>query len=314
MTNDTLQPWDQKTLEKLLFSTIKEQRSRRRWGVFFKLMFFIYLFALLWLFWPRDTMSVASKEKPHASLIEVQGEISDNSSASAENIIEGLHDAFKDKNTQAIILSIDSPGGSPVQSSDVYNEIRYLRDKYPKIKLYAVCSDLCASGAYYIASAADDIYANQSSLVGSIGVLMDGFGFVDTLQKLGVQRRLLMSGDHKGFLDPFSPMKPDEKQIAQGLLDSVHDQFIQSVEKSRGDRLKKDPEIFSGLVWTGAQALPLGLIDGFGDRYFVARNIIKNSTIVDYTVKPNFFEKMAKRIGASFSQAVASQLGDVKLN
>lgn len=306
--NPILQNWDQKTLEKLLFGALKEQRWRRRWGILFKLLFFVYLFAVLWLLWPSEAVSTSGKEKPHVALIEIRGEISDTSQASSDNIIEGLQEAYKAKNTQAVILHIDSPGGSPVQAADVYDEIRYLRGRYPKIKTYAVCSDLCASAAYYIASATDDIYANPASLVGSIGVLLDGFGFVDTMQKLGVQRRLLTSGDHKGFLDPFSPIKPDEQQYAQGLLDAVHQQFIQSVEQGRGDRLKKDPTIFSGLVWTGSQALPLGLIDGFGSINSVARDVIKNKTIVDYTVKPNFFEQMADRMGASFAHTVASQL------
>jgi protease-4 len=314
MANNDIQSWDQKTLEKLLFNTLKEQKSRRRWGVFFKLLFALYVFALLWLVWPTDSIPAADKEKPHVALVEVHGEISEDTSANADDIIEGLQDAFKDKNTQGVILAINSPGGSPVQANSVYNEIHYLRKKYPDIKVYAVCSDLCASGAYYIAAAADDIYADPSSLVGSIGVLMDGFGFVDTMQKLGVQRRLLTAGQHKGFLDPYSPVKPGEEKYAQAMLESVHQQFIQSVEKGRGDRLKKDPEIFSGLVWTGAQALPLGLIDGFGDTYTVARDVIKNHTIVDYTVTPNLFEKIANRMGASFSHAVVSQLSDVKLN
>jgi protease IV len=315
MTNDDImQSWDKKTLEKLLFCNLKEQRSRRRWGVFFKLLFAIYFFALLWLVWPTDNIPTAGKEKPHVALVEVRGEIGADTSASADNIIEGLQDAFKDKNTQGVILEINSPGGSPVQADDVYKEIRYLRAKYPKVKLYAVCSDLCASGAYYVAAAADDIYANPSSLVGSIGVLMDGFGFVDTMQKLGVQRRLLTAGAHKGFLDPFSPVKPEEQKYAQDLLESVHQQFIQSVEQGRGDRLKKNPDIFSGLVWSGAQALPLGLIDGFGDTYSVARDVFQNHTIVDYTVKPNFFEKIANRMGASFSQAVVSQVIQEKLD
>lgn len=306
--NDVLQSWDQKTLEKLLFNTLKEQKSRRRWGVFFKLLVAVYFFAVLWLIWPTDNIATPGKEKPHVALVEVRGEISEDNSASADNIIESLQAAFKDKNTQGVILEINSPGGSPVQANSVYNEIHYLRKKHPDIKLYAVCSDLCASGAYYIAAAADDIYADPSSLVGSIGVLMDGFGFVDTMQKLGVQRRLLTAGDHKGFLDPFSPVKPDEQKYAQAMLESVHQQFIQSVEKGRGTRLKKDPDMFSGLVWTGAQALPLGLIDGFGDTYSVARDVIKNHTIVDYTVRPNVFEKLANRMGASFSQAVVSRL------
>lgn len=306
-TNDTI--WQQKTLEKVLFYSLKEQARRRRWGIFFKLLLFIYLFLLLWIIWPSENLPTPVTTKSHIAVVDVRGEISDDSPASAENINDGLEDAFKDKNTKAIVLNINSPGGSPVQAADIYNQVSYYRAKYKQIKVYAICSDLCTSAAYYIASSADYIYADPTSLVGSIGVLMDGFGFVDTLQKLGIQRRLLTSGDHKGFLDPFSPMKPEEQQYAQNLLDDVHQQFIQAVQKGRGTRLKNNPQLFSGLVWTGNQALPLGLIDGFGDINSVARNIIKNDNIQDYTVKPNFLEQVARRFGSSFAHEIGSELG-----
>lgn len=303
--------WEHATLEKLLFTALKEQRRRRRWGIFFKLIFIIYIAITFWLIWPNNAAVVpaGSKEKTHVALIDINGEISENAPANADNIITGLQDAFKDKNTKDVILRINSPGGSPVQAADIYDEVRYLRAHYPKIKTYAICSDLCTSAAYYIAAATDEIYANPGSLVGSIGVLMDGFGFVGTLEKLGVQRRLLTSGDHKGFLDPFSPIKTEEQQYAQRLLDDVHQQFIKSVQQGRGKRLKSNPEIFSGLVWTGNQALPLGLIDGFGNLETISRNIIKNENIIDYTYKPNLFQQLADRIGASFSHAVTEQLG-----
>lgn len=301
--------WEQKTIEKLLLENLNEQRRRRRWGILFKTLFFIFLLAFIWLFWPSDNLPSSSKIKKHISMIDVRGEIDETSSAGADNIISGLQQAFKDKDTQAVILRINSPGGSPVQSANVYNEILYQRKKHPDIKLYVVCSDVCASGAYYIASAADSIYANPSSLVGSIGVLLDGFGFVDGMHKLGIERRLLTAGDHKGFLDPFSPLKPDEQQRAQSLIDNVHQQFIKAVVQGRGQRLKNDPQIFSGLVWTGEQALPLGLIDGFGDVQFVARNIIKNDNIVDSTVKPNFFDLVSHRIGTSFASAFIDRAG-----
>ena len=300
--------WEQKTLEKLIFETLKEQRRRRRWNVFFRLLFFILLFAIVYSLWPNNDLTAgAVRGKNHVALINIDGVIAANNEASADNIIDALHDAFKDKATKAIILSINSPGGSPVQASQVYDEMRYLRAKHKDVKVYAVCSDLCASAAYFIASSADYIYADPSSLVGSIGVLLDGFGFVDTMQKVGVQRRLFISGIHKGFLDPFSPMKPDEQQYAQNLIDNVHQTFIQKVEQGRGNRLKSDPNLFSGLVWTGNQALPLGLIDGYGDVISVSRDIIKNEHIIDYTVKPNVFDQISGSFGSEFAHRIASE-------
>jgi len=302
--------WDRKTLEKLLFATLKEQKRKRRWGIVFKLLFFTYLFIILAIIWPSsNTLPTPSKGKNHIGLIDIRGVIEENGASNAENVIESLQDAFKDKNTQAVILHINSPGGSPVQASEIYNEVTHLKTKYPKIKVYAVCGDLCASAAYFIASSADQIYANQASLVGSIGVLMDGFGFVDTIKKIGVERRLITSGSHKGFLDPFTPEKPDEVKFAQGLLDDVHQQFIDAVKKGRGARLKETPEIFSGLIWTGQQSLPLGLVDGFGSVNSVARDVIKNKSIVDYTIKPGLFQQLSDRMGASFGKEIGSELG-----
>lgn len=305
-----LQNWERQTLEKLLLASVKEQRRHRRWSIFFKLLFFIFLFAMLWLLWPKDsTLPPPNKQKPHIALINITGEISDTNQASATNVTTGLQNAFKNKNTVAVILHINSPGGSPVQAADIYDEIHYQQQRHPKIKVYAVCSDVCASAAYYIAAASNEIYANQGSLVGSIGVMLNGFGFVDTMQKMGVERRLLISGANKSFLDPFSPLKPNEKQYAQNLLDNVHAQFIHSVEQGRGDRLKQNPNIFSGLVWSGNQALPLGLIDGFGSVNSVARDVIKNNNIIDYTVKPGLLEQLTDRVSASFSHEIAGQLG-----
>ncbi len=308
-----IENWERATLEKLLFATLKEQRAHRRWGIFFKSLFFLYLLVMLWLVLPGKNFSTAGKQRSLTALINIEGVIDANGGTKADDVITGLQAAFKDSNTKGIILRINSPGGSPVQASNIYNELRYLRNEHKDIKVYAVCSDLCASAAYYIAAGTDDIYANQTSLVGSIGVLLDSFGFVETMQKLGVERRLLTSGDHKGFLDPFSPMKPDEQKLAQGILDNVHAQFIHDVEAGRGTRLQNNPDIFSGLVWTGSQALPLGLIDGFGDMRSVARDVIKETTIVDYTVTPNYLEKLAHKLGASFSQAVVGQLSNAEL-
>lgn len=309
MTTETHSTWEQKSLEKLLMASLSEQRQRRRWGIFFKSLYIILLVLIVYLLWPSDNLPNPNKVKNHIALIDIRGEIDSSAAASADNIIEGLHQAFKDKQTQAVILRIDSPGGSPVQATNIYTEIRYMRHKYPNTKLYAVCSDSCASAAYYIAAAGDNIYASPASLVGSIGVLLNGFGFVDAMQKIGVERRLLIAGQHKAFLDPFSPLKPDEQKDAQSLLDDVHQQFIHNVQLGRGARLKNDPDIFSGLVWTGQQALPLGLIDGLGDMQSVARDVIKNENIVDYTVKPSFLDQVTNHIGASFAGKIASELG-----
>lgn len=302
--------WEQKTLEKLVLESLKEQKRRRRWGVFFKLLFFIFLFSVLYLLWPSNDLSTASRNKKHVALININGIIAANNEASADNVIDALQDAYKDKSTKAVILSINSPGGSPVQASQIYDEVRYLENKHSNIKVYAVCSDLCASAAYFIASSANNIYADPASLVGSIGVLLEGFGFVDTMHKIGVERRLFTSGSHKGFLDPFSPVKPDEEQYAQSLLDNVHQQFIQKVQQGRGNRLKNDPNLFSGLVWTGNQALSLGLIDGYGDVLSVARDVIKIDDVEDYTIKPSIFDQISGNFGAKFAHSIASEFGN----
>lgn len=305
-TNEQL---TQTLLERLTNATVAEQRRNRRWGIFFKSLFFLYLLVALSLVVADETLHTANRTKPHTALIEVEGVIQQDGRANADDIVTSLNEAFKDKGTKAIILRINSPGGSPVQSAYIYDEILRLRKLYPKIKIYAVCTDICASGAYYIAAAADDIYANPSSIIGSIGVLMDGFGFVDTLQKLGVQRRLYTAGAHKGFLDPFSPVKPEELAYVQRMLNNVHQQFINSVKAGRGKRLKDSPELFSGLAWDGTDAKALGLIDHFGSAGYVAREVVKNDNIVDYTLKPNYLEKLANKMGASFAHQVTAELG-----
>lgn len=300
--------WEKETLQKLLFETINEQKSKRRWGIFFKLIFLAYAVAFLWAIWPGNT-SLTSITKPHVAVVDIKGQIDADDPANADDIISSLDKAFKDKNTQAVILDINSPGGSAVQAADVFDEIMRLRQLHQNIKVYAVCSDACASAAYYMASAANDIYANQASLVGSIGVMLDGFGFTGTMDKVGVERRLMTAGDHKGFMDPFSPMSPDDEKIAQGLLDGVHTQFIQSVERGRGNRLKITPDTFSGLVWTGQQALPLGLIDGFGTTHSVARDIIKNTSLIDYTTKQSVLDQFSNKFGASIATRLGAELG-----
>ncbi len=301
-----------KLLEKTLLAGIQEQRRSRRWGIFFKLLTFIYLFGILALFLPwTDMDKAASRSASHTALVDVRGVIADQEAASADNIVKGLRDAFKDGKTKAVVLRINSPGGSPVQAGYVYDEIRRLRAEHPGVKLYAVITDLGASGAYYIASAADEIYADKASLVGSIGVTAAGYGFVGAMDKLGVERRLYTSGEHKAFLDPFSPQKPEETQFWQGVLDTTHNQFIAMVKQGRGERLKdKDhPELFSGLVWSGEQAKALGLIDGLGSASYVAREVVGEKDLVDFTVQESPFDRFSKRMGASVAERLAMWMG-----
>ena len=300
-----------KLLENTLLAGVQEQRRARRWGIFFKLLTFIYIFGALALFSPMLATKTGATTGSHTAVIEVRGMIADQESASADNIISSLRAAFEDTNTKGVILRINSPGGSPVQSGYIYDEIRRLRAEYPAIKLYAVITDLGASGAYYIASAADEIYADKASLVGSIGVTAAGFGFVGAMEKLGVQRRAYTSGEHKAFLDPFEPEKPDETKFWQGVLNITHEQFIASVKQGRGDRLKdkEHPELFSGLVWTGQQALPLGLIDGLGNASSVARDVIGEKELVDFTVQESAFDRFSKKLGASVAEHIALWMG-----
>lgn len=305
ITNDSAIPaWERKIIEKMFMESLQEQRRSRRWKVFFRLTFLIialFFFALIYSWSPASIQS-------HTAMIDIRGLISSETAASADNIIKGLKSAFTDKMTKGIILRIDSGGGSPVQAGEVYSAILSYRKKYPNIKVYAVCTDACASGAYYIAAAADAIYADKASIVGSVGVVMRGFGFVDTLVKVGVQRRLFTSGSDKGFLDPFLPLKDDEVKHMQSMLDNVHQQFIESVKQGRGSRLKEDPLLFSGLIWTGEQALPLGLIDGLATPTEVAENIIKEETIVDYTEGGGLLRMITENASSSFAHHVVEAL------
>ena len=302
-----------KLLEKTLLAGVQEQRRARRWGIFFKLLTFVYLFGALALFSPMLQLGEVRKgaHKAHTAVINVRGAIADQESASADNIVGALRAAFEDPQTRGVILRINSPGGSPVQSGYVYDEIRRLRGEYPAIKLYAVIADLGASGAYYIASAADAIYADKSSLVGSIGVTAASFGFVETLDKLGVERRVYTSGEHKAFLDPFLPQKQEETEFWRGVLATTHRQFIDSVKRGRGDRLqdKDHPELFSGLIWSGEQALELGLVDGLGSTSFVAREVVGVAELVDFTVKDSPFDRFTKRLGASVAERLVLLMG-----
>ncbi|PTU75722.1 signal peptide peptidase SppA [Pseudomonas mangrovi] len=301
-----------KLLEKTLLASVQEQRRSRRWGIFFKVLTFVYLFGALLIFSPAMKMQgAATSGDGHTAIIEVRGMIADRELASADNIVGSLRKAFEDEKTKAIILRINSPGGSPVQSGYIYDEIRRLRAEHSEIKVYAVITDLGASGAYYIASAADEIYADKSSLVGSIGVTAASFGFVETMEKLGVERRVYTSGEHKAFLDPFQPEKEDERVFWQGVLEATHRQFIDSVKKGRGERLKdaEHPELFSGLVWSGEQALALGLVDGLGSTSYVAREIVGEANLVDFSVQETPFDRFTKRLGASVAEHLAMWMG-----
>jgi protease-4 len=299
--------WERQLLEKIAFASLKEQKARRLWGIFFKLATLAYLIAVLVLVvdWGDPEKLVDGK---HTALINVHGTIEATGDASAEKINGALQSAFGDKGTAGVIMRINSPGGSPVQSGIVHDEIRRLRSKYPDIPLYVVVEDLCASGGYYVASAADKIFVDKASIVGSIGVLMDGFGFTGAMDKFGVERRLLTAGANKGFLDPFSPQDEKQKAHAQVLLGEIHRQFIEVVRKGRGTRLKETPEMFSGLMWTGSQSIAMGLADDFGTVDSVARDLIKADTILDYSVKENIAERFAKRLGAEMGQSMAFRL------
>jgi len=315
--NGRSRPTDDKTwalIEKTMLASVREQRRARRWGIFFKLLTFAYLIVMLVLFTPLLSLgkkSGVTESGAHTALIELKGVIADDEKASADNVVTALRKAFDDSNTRGVVLRINSPGGSPVQSGYIYDEIKRLRGLHPDIKLYAVITDLGASGAYYVASAADAIYADKASLVGSIGVTAASFGFVGTMEKLGVERRVYTSGEHKAFLDPFQPQKPEETRFWQQVLDTTHQQFIDSVKKGRGDRLKVEghPELFSGLVWSGEQALPLGLIDGLGSASYVAREVVKEERLVDFTQEDSPFDRFAKRLGASVAERLALYMG-----
>lgn len=308
--NEEQKSWQ--LLEKTLLAGVQEQRRARRWGIFFKLLTFVYLFGALMLFTPlMDVEKAAARGSSHTALIEVRGMIADQEPASADNIVGSLRAAFEDPKTKGVILRINSPGGSPVQSGYIYDEILRLRAQYPAIKVYAVISDLGASGAYYIASAADQIYADKASLVGSIGVTAAGYGFVGTMEKLGVERRTYTAGEHKAFLDPFQPQKPEETRFWQGVLETTHRQFIASVKQGRGERLKdkEHPELFSGLIWSGEQAVKLGLVDGLGSASYVARDVIGEKNLVDFTIEESPFDRFSKRLGASVAEHLAMWMG-----
>jgi protease-4 len=290
-------------LERLLLAHLTEQRKARRWSVFFRSLGFVWLFILLGFLLTYEGEGFTSTG-PHTALVELEGEIGGEDGMRADALIAALNGAFDDKHTRGVVLRINSPGGSPVQAGQVYDEMRRLRGKYPKIPLYVVVDDVCASGGYYIAAAADRIFVDKASLVGSIGVLMDGFGFTEGMKKLGVERRLLTAGDNKGFLDPFLPVDPRQEAHARAMLGEVHDQFIQIVRQGRGARLKETPDMFSGLIWSGARSIELGLADALGSLDYVAREVVKAEDIVDFTPQEGLAERLARRIGTSMGQAM----------
>ncbi|WP_442952746.1 S49 family peptidase [Pelomonas sp. BJYL3] len=285
---------------------LRDRRAERRWRTFFRLL---WLSLVLFVFWALfyQPHHVTAPNTPHTALVEVRGEISADTEASAELMLSALRSAFEDQGAQAVVLRINSPGGSPVQAGIVYDEIQRLKAKHGK-KVYAVVEEICASGAYYIAAAADEIFVDKASIVGSIGVLMDGFGFTGLMDKLGIERRLLTAGENKGMLDPYSKENPRQKAYAQAMLDQIHRQFIAVVREGRGDRLKETPEMFSGLFWNGEEAVKLGLADGLGNLDFVAREVVKAEEVIDYTPRDNVAERLAKRFGAAMGEGAVKAL------
>jgi protease IV len=286
--------WEREVIEKMVYSALDEQRKARRWGLFFKLFMVFYVLALTLVATVPDMIEVKSTE--HTALIDLEGVISSKTKINADDVTTALREAFEDEGTKGVVMRINSPGGSPVQSEYIYAEIKRLRKKYPDIPLYAVVTDLCASGGYYIASAADKIYAQKASMVGSIGVIMGGFGFTRIIDTLGIDRRMYTAGESKGFMDPFSKEKASDIAQIESMLEGVHQIFIDRVKEGRGDRLKDDASIFTGLIWTGEQAKELGLIDEFGSAGYVAREVIKEKEVVDFTVKEKLLERLARRI------------------
>lgn len=319
-TPDTRQPaipsashWERETLEKLVFATIKERRAARRWGIFFKLSFLALALFAIWGFFDFSLGGSDEAMGRHTALIEINGTVEAEGPGAADTVIPSLNKAFADAGAAAIVLRINSPGGSPVQAGIIVDEINRLKKGYPNKPLYVVVDEICASGGYYIAAAADKIYVNKASIVGSVGVLMDGFGFTGVMDKIGVERRLLTAGANKGFLDPFSPQSAQQKAHAQEMLDEIHQQFIAVVRAGRGKRLKETPDMFSGLYWTGARAVEMGLADGFGTVDTVARDIVKAEDIIDYTAHEGLPERVLKKFGASAGTAAVKALSHSSL-
>lgn len=309
------QDWAVNLVEKLATAGLKEQQKARRWSTFFKILTFTYLFFLLamamgWIGGGKTSTS------DHTALIEINGVIEAGGDVNADSIMSSLEDAYDNKGTKGIILRINSPGGSPVQAGIINDEIHRQKKLHPEIPVYAVVEDICASGGYYIAVAADKIYVDKASIVGSIGVLMDGYGFTEVMKKVGVERRLMTAGENKGMLDPFSPVNPKHQAFAQSMLNDVHEQFKDAVRQGRGSRLKNNPELFSGLFWNGSQSIKLGLADELGSADYVAREVIKADEIVDFSYQETVMDRFAKRLGASIADNVgfSSKANTIKLH
>ena len=303
--------WARETVIKLATAALKEQRRTRRWGIFFKFITLAYVGVVLWMV--LDIMQLqpftTAENGQHTAIVNIEGVISNSSEASAVNIVTGLRAAMESEDSAGVILHINSPGGSPVQAGRVYDEIMRLREEYPDKPIYAVASDTCASGAYYIAAAAQEIYADKASIIGSIGVVAGSFGFVGTMEKLGVERRLFTAGDNKALLDPFSPQRPIDKDYFQQLLNEVHQQFIDAVKQGRGERLADDPLLFSGLVWSGNQSVELGLTDGLGNLRFVAEELIGAERLVDYTAHESVIDQLLTQVGQGIGVTLQQSLG-----
>lgn len=298
--------WEREMIEKMLTASLKEQRAKRRWGIFFKFTGIVIVLVIFGMVRTIDlSMSESVPMESHAALIKINDIIHSDGKASAENINKALQKAFSEKSVVGIILRINSPGGSPVQAGRIYDEIQRLKEKYPDKPVHVVVEEMCASGGYYIAAAANNIYVDKASLVGSIGVLVNGFGFTGLMDKIGIERRLMTSGKNKAFMDPFSPQNPQQKQYVQKLIDEIHQQFIAVVKNGRGDRLKENDDIFSGLVWTGTKAIELGLADGLGNVNSVAKDVLKTQNIVDYTEEEKLSDRVLKKLGASMGEGAA---------
>ena len=313
MSEPTVPDWERAVLEKVALQALEEQRRARHWKALFKLLWFSLAFLMIaaWLGWigrPDKDLDAAVGGGRHTALVELEGVIGPESKASSERMIKALNRAFKDRNTQGVVVRINSPGGSPVQAGYINDEIRRLRAKYPNTPVYAVVQDLCASGGYYVAVATDKIYVDKASLVGSIGAIIGSFGFVGTLEKLGIERRAYTAGENKDFLDPFAPERPEHREHAKKMLEEIHQQFIRTVKQGRGNRLKESPEIFSGLVWTGEKSIELGLADALGSAEYVAREVVKAEKLVDFTPEENVYELLSKRLGTTFGETLSRAL------
>jgi protease-4 len=298
--------WARGIIERLASEGLREMQRARRWGIFFKLLTLLLLFSALILIAGTLSESARGCLDKCTALVEMRGELDADGPVSADNVMAGLQAAFKSKGTQGVVLRINSPGGSPVQAGMINDEIRRLRATYPGTPLYAVVEEVCASGAYYVAVAADKIYVDKASLIGSIGVIIDGFGLVGAMDKLGIERRAITAGANKAFLDPFSPLTAPQRDYAQQMIEEIHQQFIAAVKAGRGTRLKEAPDLFSGLVWNGARGVDLGLADGLGSIDYVAREVIKAEDVVDFTVKENLTQRLTRRFGAALANGVLS--------